>query len=123
MPRAQSLNHAVLRGRLMSNPTTRELASGVSVVQFDLATSDPGGARVTVPVAWDDPPAARRDQLAADLEVVVVGWVRRRFFRANGGIQSRTEVVATDVVPVRRRRRAASVLGRVAEALTDGSPS
>ena len=38
-------------------------------------------------------------------EVVVTGHVRRRFFRAGGGTQSRTEVVADAVVPARSRAR------------------
>jgi single-strand DNA-binding protein len=36
----------------------------------------------------------------------VTGHVRRRFFRAGGGTQSRTEVVADAVVPVRSKARA-----------------
>ena len=36
-------------------------------------------------------------------EVVVVGRVRKRFYRAGGATQSRTEVVAARVVPARRR--------------------
>ena len=32
----------------------------------------------------------------------MVGRVRRRFFRAGGGTQSRTEVVATTAIPTRR---------------------
>jgi single-strand DNA-binding protein len=35
-------------------------------------------------------------------DVLVVGRVRRRFFRAGGVTQSRTEVVASAVVPLRR---------------------
>jgi single-strand DNA-binding protein len=119
MPRSDPFNHAVLRGRISSAPDSRQLPSGSVVVQFDVSACDPDGHRVSVPVSWADPPAARRDELAPDLEVVVVGWVRRRFFRANGSTQSRTEVVATDVVPARRRRTVAGAIGRVVDALVD----
>jgi single-strand DNA-binding protein len=38
------------------------------------------------------------------MEVIVVGTVRRRFFRAGGATQSRTEVVADRIVPTRRTK-------------------
>ena len=38
--------------------------------------------------------------------MVVTGRVRRRFFRAGGSTQSRTEVVADVVVPTRQRKKA-----------------
>ena len=47
--------------------------------------------------AWADASPRRR--------VVVVGRVRRRFFRAGGATASRTEVVADRVVPARQRAR------------------
>ena len=119
MPRTEPLNHVVLRGDVASTPETRELASGSFVVQFDLSVRDPAGRRVTVPVSWDEPPPARAAEITAEVELVVVGWVRRRFFRVAGSTQSRTEVVATDVVPARRARTAAVAVGRVVDALTD----
>jgi len=62
-----------------------------------------------VPVVWFEAPA-RAAELAVDEQVVVVGRVRRRFFRAGGGTQSRTEVVADVVVAARQARRARSAL-------------
>ena len=50
-----------------------------------------------MPVAWFDAGAAA-DDLDAGKPVAVAGHVRRRFFRAGGVTQSRTEVVATRVV-------------------------
>ena len=65
----------------------------------------------TAPVAWFDPP---RDlpELAKGDDVTVVGHVRRRFFQAGGGLQSRTEVVADVVVPSRNARRARTAVER-----------
>jgi len=60
-----------------------------------------------VPVVWFEAPA-RAAELAVDEQVV--GRVRRRFFRAGGGTQSRTEVVADVVVAARQARRARSAL-------------
>ena len=95
-------NLVVLRGTLAADPRPRELPSGSVLTQFDLTTRDSGGTQ-SVPVAWFDPPASGA-ALEVGTELVVVGSVRRRFFRAGGTTQSRTEVVAGKVVPIRRRR-------------------
>jgi single-strand DNA-binding protein len=55
-------------------------------------------------VAWLDPPGDL--DLEPGTEVVVTGHVRRRFFRAGGSTQSRTEVVADQVVKARARAKA-----------------
>jgi single-strand DNA-binding protein len=94
-------NVVVLRGRVAAEPVMRELASGAVVAQFDLAVADRAGTS-SVPVAWIDPPPARVP--AHEQDVVVLGSVRRRFFRAGGTTQSRTEVVAEHVVGANRRR-------------------
>jgi hypothetical protein len=57
-----------------------------------------------VPVVWLDAPA-RAAEFAAGEVVVVVGRVRRRFFRTPAGTGSRTEVVAESVIPARHRKR------------------
>ena len=95
-------NLVVLRGTVSGEPRSRDLPSGSTLLQLDLTTRDDGGTQ-SVPVAWFDPPAAASD-LAAGTDVVVVGTVRRRFFRAGGATQSRTEVVADRVVPSRRAK-------------------
>lgn len=116
---ATSCNVAVLRGRVASEPRRRELPSGACVVELDLATHV-DGATLTVPVVWEP---GRAMPPAADDDVVAVGLVRRRFFRAGGVTQSRTEVVASHVVPARRRREVARVVGAAvagAEAASGG---
>ena len=95
-------NLAVVRGSLSGEVTTRELSAGRSVAQFDVTTRDEAGTQ-TVPVAWFDPPPAGVPAAPGD-QIVVVGSVRRRFFRTGGGTQSRTEVVAERVVAADRRR-------------------
>lgn len=59
--------------------------------------------QISVPVAWFDPPPTAEPQIGEEL--VVRGTVRRRFFRTSGATQSRTEVVAAEVVAVARRRQ------------------
>jgi len=102
-------NLVVLRGTLAADPRTRELPSGSALTQFDVTTRDEGGTQ-SVPVAWFDAPATGR-ALAAGTDVVVIGSVRRRFFRAGGATQSRTEVVAERIVATRRGREVRRVLG------------
>jgi single-strand DNA-binding protein len=50
---------------------------------------------------------------------LVVGAVRRRFFRVGGATQSRTEVVADAVVPMRQRKRVLSALRGAADRVLD----
>ena len=111
-------NLVVLRGVLSRDPEPRQLPSGDAVVAYDVtvrpesASGEPGRAE-SVPVAWFSPPAAAAGLSAGD-DVVVVGRVRRRFFRAGGATASRTEVVATRVV---RARSAARVRGALSACL------
>ena len=110
----EPLNLAVLRGAVAAEPDHRDLASGEHVVQFDLITCSPDGSRLTVPVSWSDPPASILRRVEVGTEIVVTGWVRRRFFRVNGLTQSRTEVVARRVAPAGRARTIATMLEEAA---------
>jgi single-strand DNA-binding protein len=111
------VNITVLQGRLSRPPERRELPSGDALVTYEVTTPGaPGQHADSVPVVWFDAPARATD-LDEGAEVVVVGRVRRRFFRTGVGTQSRTEVVATQVVAARPAKRAARlVLGALAEA-------
>lgn len=102
-------NVAVLRGHLSSPPRTRGLASGDRLVSLEVTTRVDGGPAESVPVAWFGAP----DPLPAwddGQEVLVVGRIRRRFFTAGAATASRTEVVATTVVPAGRRAAVAKAL-------------
>jgi single-strand DNA-binding protein len=114
-----SINVVVLQGEVKGEPVERTLASGGVVVQFDVGTRLEGISS-TAPIAMADPPASVVDIIADGASVVVVGGVRRRFFRVGGQTQSRTEVVATRVVPVRRRAAVGRLLAEATAAL-DGS--
>jgi single-strand DNA-binding protein len=112
-------NVVVLRGTVASEPRSRELPSGSALIQYEVTTRD-ASLTASVPVAWFDPPAGALGRHQAGDEIVVVGSVRRRFFRAGGATQSRTEVVAERVVAARRGRDVERVLDAVREALTVG---
>src|SRR3712207_1172553 len=98
------MNIVVLSGRLLSDPTARELPSGEVVWSLDLAadvTAAEPPCWMPVPIAWSGDGA---EAWAKGTELAVLGIVRRRFFRAGGGTQSRTEVVAERIVEVTKRR-------------------
>ena len=113
-------NLVVLRGTLVAVVRLRELPSGSAVAQFDVTTRDDTGSQ-SVPVAWFDPPPSVAE-LEAGAELVVVGSVRRRFFRAGGATQSRTEVVANKVVPTGRGRDVRRALDAAMRLLCAESP-
>jgi single-strand DNA-binding protein len=117
-----SCNVTVVRGTVHGEPTLRDLPAGSVVAQFDVTTRVPSDGRassVSVPIAWNDPTVAQLGVLVAGAEVVVVGTVRRRFFRVGGATQSRTEVVADTVVPPRRRKQVAAALRDAADRVLD----
>lgn len=105
-------NLVVVRGVVSSEPRIRELPSGGVVTQLDITTR--GDALTTsVPIAIYDRPvdAAKGDQ------VIATGHINRRFFRAGGVTQSRTELVAGDVVRISRKRAVEKALAAAADLL------
>ena len=118
------MNVVLLQGVLSSDPRLQELPSG-SVLMRGEVTSDNEGEKLTVPVTWFDPPRSMR-QLVAQTEVVVLGVVRRRFFRAGAHVQSATEVVASAAATARQAKTARRLVERAANlvlAAATSSPS
>jgi single-strand DNA-binding protein len=89
------MNVVVLRGVLSRAPEVRSLSGGGTAWQVDISTVVDGGS-ASVPLSWVDPPSPPRATVGD--EVVVLGSVRRRFFRSGGSTQSRTEVVVLQLV-------------------------
>ncbi len=115
-PESSSANVAFVRGVVRAEPVTRELPAGGVVAQFDLSVRT-GSSTCSVPVAWADPSAAALAGVRDGTELLVVGSVQRRFFRVGGATQSRTEVVAESVIPVRRHKQVAAAIDAVIDAL------
>ncbi|MBI2710177.1 MAG: single-stranded DNA-binding protein [Actinobacteria bacterium] len=115
----RAVNIVVLQGKLGRAPEHRELPSGAVVTTLEVTTTRPGSPAETVPVAWHGKPLPAAVALGAP--VLVTGRVRRRFFRAGGATQSRTEVVADAVVPAGQRRKLARALAAALEAA--GAPA
>src|SRR4030088_1220011 len=85
--RRQVMNVVTLRGRLARPAADRQLPSGDRLLGLELTMDGPEGKAETVPVVWFGAPTSAAS-LDADQEVVVVGRVRRRFFRAGQVTQS-----------------------------------
>jgi single-strand DNA-binding protein len=110
------MNVVVLRGELSRPAEERVLQSGDRLVAYEVTVRPEGAGRAdTVPVVWFDPPASAVG-LDVGEEVLVTGRVRRRFFRRGPATESRTEVVAAAVIPVRHRKRAQAALETALEA-------
>lgn len=117
---AQGCNLTILRGRVARPPVARDLPERGPVLGYELAVPIPGsvGRSETVPVVWSPNGAPA---IGEGEEVVVLGRVRRRFFRSGGVVQSRTEVVAEQVLTVRQRARVARLLAEAAARLAGPS--
>lgn len=118
------LNVVAIRGRLSRPAEERILpTSGDRIVGLDLTVRREGTDRAeSVPVVIADPPTSVAS-LEAGAEVVVVGHVARRFFRVGGLTQSRTEVIARTVVPVRSAKKVEAALTAAAEEIDAALPS
>ena len=118
------MNVVVLMGRLSSEPTIRELASGSVLMTLELTTRVDEVAS-SVPLVWFDPPA--KTVVVAGDEVSVVGTVRRRFYRSGVSTQSRTEVVVELLGRVGDKRSRTAQRRWIAAAMgaagVDGLPS
>ncbi|MEO6123867.1 MAG: hypothetical protein ABIR32_09155 [Ilumatobacteraceae bacterium] len=118
------MNFVVLSGRLSSDPTVRDLQSGSVLVSYELTTRVDDAA-VSVPLVWFDPP--KRPLLGAGDEVRAIGSVRRRFYRAGGSTQSRTEVVVASLAKVGDKRAAVRQARMIADVMgasgLEGLPS
>ncbi|MGH9156412.1 MAG: hypothetical protein ACRD1K_11395 [Acidimicrobiales bacterium] len=115
-------NIVVVRGRLSRPADLRLLASGARQVELQVSVPGPDGRAESVPVVWPEAPAVA-ETLDVDDLVTVVGRVRRRFFRTGGVTQSRTELVAEQVIPSRQVKRARAALDKVAARLAEAAGS
>jgi single-strand DNA-binding protein len=115
------MNVVVLQGKLSRTPEQREVRDSV-LATYEVTTRDEEGPAITAPVVWYDPPESAWKVDAGD-DVTVVGEVRRRFFRAGGRTESRTEVVAHAVVPTRRHAQVGRALDSALAQIEDARSS
>ena len=113
---ARHQNVVVLTGTVTHEPTRRTLPAGSDVVNFDLTTRVDDHS-ISVPIAWYDPADSAARSFTLGDQVVVIGTVRRRFFRTAGATQSRTEVVVDSLMPTRRAKSARSLMAAAAASI------
>ena len=109
------LNLAVVRGIVSSPPEVRILPSETVLVQLQVTTRLETET-LSIPVScWN--PAGWVETLEPGEEIVVVGRVRRRFFRAGGATASRVELESDVISRATDRRRVQTALRRANAAL------
>ena len=118
VPDAAMFNLAVVLGELARPPQVVNLPSGTRLAMLEVTVRRPGAPAEVVPVSWQEP-AGWIEEMEAGSTVALSGRVRRRFFRAGGITQSRTEVVAERVVRGAARARVRSVVSDAAERLSE----
>lgn len=117
-PPAVAGNLALVAGQLATEPEFRVLPGGTELLSFSLTVRQPGEATTSVPLTWFDPPRrTRRWKVGA--QVVAVGRVVRRFYKAGAITGSRTDVVVHQAEAATRKARARVVLGRVGLAVDE----
>ena len=116
----EALNLAVVRGTVSSPPEVRVLPSDTKLVQLQVTTRLLEET-LSMPVSCFGPAGWVEDLEPGD-EIVVVGRVRRRFFRAGGATASRVEVEAEFVARATDRRRVRAAVRRVSAALETLDP-
>jgi single-strand DNA-binding protein len=111
------LNLVVVRGTCSGPPELRELESGRRLAALAVRAPGPDGRTTSVPVTvWE--PAAWVEDLEDGIDLVIVGAVRRRFFRTGaGGAGARVDVEAVFVGRAGRRRDLDAARRRTEEVL------
>lgn len=106
-----SINTVLVVGHLTCAPEVRTLPSGRDLAVLQVTTRPTTGA-ISVPVAVWDPPAWL---IACDAgaELVVIGVMRRRFYRAGATTASRVECEASFVARKTDRARVSRALERL----------
>lgn len=114
---AGRLNLVVIVGTCSGPPELRELPSGRRLAAIAVRAPGPDGRATSVPVTvWQ--PAGWVADLDEGIDVVVVGAVRRRFFRTGaGGAGARVDVEAVFVGRAGRRRDIETARRRTGETL------
>ena len=110
------MNIVVLQGTLSKEPLERTLPSGANVMSWDVATETEAGRR-TVPVQWDEP-SKRVCAYSEGDEVIVLGEIRRRFYRAGGSTSASTEVLGAEVAKPSQKATVARMLDRAISVLS-----
>ena len=95
-----SLNDVLLRGRVSAPATTKELPSGDKVVEFRLIITRESreGVDTLDIAAWSAKSRKIALTLDSDEWIEVSGSIHRRFWQSPGGVASRWQVAAAEIL-------------------------
>jgi len=95
-----SLNDVLLRGRVSAPATTKELPSGDKVVEFRLIITRESreGVDTLDIAAWSAKSRKIALTLVSDEWIEVSGSIHRRFWQSPGGVASRWQVEAAEIL-------------------------
>jgi single-strand DNA-binding protein len=95
-----SLNDVLLRGRVSAQASTKELPSGDKVVEFRLIITRESreGVDTLDIAAWSAKSRKIALTLDSDEWIEVSGSIHRRFWQSPGGVASRWQVEATEIL-------------------------
>lgn len=95
-----SLNDLLLRGRVSAGATTKELPSGDKVVEFRLIVTRENreGVDTLDIAAWSAKSRKTAASLKPDEWVEISGAIHRRFWQSPGGLASRWQVEAIEIL-------------------------
>ena len=95
----RSLNQVKLRGRISGEKREKVLPSGDSVLEFRLVVKRDDDGYDTLDIAAWKATIRKRALALADQEwVEITGVIRRRFWNSPGGLSSRWQVEARELV-------------------------
>lgn len=110
-------NVAVALGTISSEVQMRTLPSGTELASFSISVNHATGPTTSMTASWSTPMPAVLNRLTPGTEVLAVGRVVRRFYRAGGATQSRTELVVDRIERLSRkvacRRMVEHVIGHL----------
>ena len=113
-----SVNLVVVHGECSRPSDVRELESGTRLASLALRVPSDEGAATSVPVTVWSPPTWVEDLDVGD-EVVVLGAVRRRFYKTGAGTGARVDVEAVAVARAGRKREISAILRKAQTALDE----
>lgn len=95
-----SLNDVLLRGRVSTEAVSRQLPSGDTVVEFRLIVTraEREGVDTLDIAAWSAKMRKVAQSLKADQWIEVSGSVHRRFWQSPGGVASRWQIEAAEII-------------------------
>jgi single-stranded DNA-binding protein len=112
-----TLNLGVVWGTCSDAPDVRELTSGRRLATVSVRVKTGEEPATSVPVTIWDPPGWVETVEAGD-ELLVVGRIQRRFYRAaTGATAAKVELVADALARARDRRRVGGLRRRAERAL------